>query len=88
MNNHMGSRVTENPALMREVLRYCKANNLLFLDSKTAFNSQVPRMARHEHMHVEERHVFLDIQHDRDYVRRMWGQAVAKARNNGYAVVV
>jgi hypothetical protein len=32
MNNHMGSRVTENPVLMRQVLRYCKANGLIFLE--------------------------------------------------------
>lgn len=88
MNNHMGSRVTENPALMREVLRYCKANGLFFLDSKTSFNSQVERVAHGERMHVEGRHVFLDIQHDREYVRKMWGSAVAHARTHGYAVVI
>jgi polysaccharide deacetylase 2 family uncharacterized protein YibQ len=88
MNNHMGSRVTENPVLMREVLRFCKANGIFFLDSKTAYNSQVPRVAEKEGMHVEERHVFLDIQRDREYIRRMWGGAVARARKHGYAVVI
>lgn len=88
MNNHMGSRITENPALMRAVLRYCKSNGLYFLDSKTAYNSVVPRMAAAEHMHLEQRDSFLDVQHDREYVRRMWAQAVAKARENGYAIVI
>ncbi|MCF7863982.1 MAG: divergent polysaccharide deacetylase family protein [Kiritimatiellales bacterium] len=88
MNNHMGSRVTENPEVMQAVLRYCKANGLLFLDSKTAYNSQVERLAQYEHMHFEGRDVFLDIQHDRAYIRKMWGQAVAKARTQGYAIVI
>lgn len=88
MNNHMGSRITENPALMRAVLRYCKGRELFFLDSKTAYNSVVPRMAEAEHMHLEQRDSFLDIQHDREYVRRMWAQAVAKARDDGYAIVI
>lgn len=88
MNNHMGSRVTENPVLMREVLRYCKANGLLFLDSKTAYNSQVPRLAPQQGMHVEERHIFLDIEHSQEYIRRMWGSAVAHAKEHGYVVVI
>lgn len=88
INNHMGSRVTENPALIRAALRHCKANDLFFLDSKTAYNSQVPRVARLENMHVEERHIFLDIQHDRGYIRRMWGSSIAYAKTHGYVVVI
>lgn len=88
MNNHEGSRVTENPVLMRAVLCYCKAHNLLFLDSKTAYNSVVPRVALQEHIHVEQRDSFLDVEHNRAYIRRMWGQAVAKARKNGYAIII
>ena len=88
MNNHMGSRITENEALMREVLQYCRQNGLFFLDSKTAYNSVVPRIASEVHLHLEQRDSFLDIQRDREYVRRMWSQAVAKARENGYVVVI
>jgi polysaccharide deacetylase 2 family uncharacterized protein YibQ len=88
INNHMGSRITENPALMREVLQYCKANGLYFLDSKTAYNSVVPLVAAKEQMHLEQRDCFLDIQHDRVYIRRMWAEAVAKARENGYTIVI
>jgi len=88
MNNHMGSRITENMELMRAVLGYCRARGLLFLDSKTAYNSQVPRIAAEMHVHVEQRDSFMDIEHDREYIRRMWSQAVAKARENGYAIVI
>lgn len=88
INNHMGSKVTENEELIKEILRFCKGHNLFFLDSKTAYNSQVPRIAKQEGMHMEERHVFLDINQDRDYIRKMWGSAVNKARENGYVVVI
>lgn len=88
VNNHMGSRVTENREVMAEVLRYCKNQGLFFLDSKTAYNSQVPYLAPKHGMHVESRHIFLDIQKDRDYVRRMWGSAVTHAKENGYVVVI
>jgi len=88
MNNHMGSRITENPELMSAVLRYCKDHGLLFLDSKTAYNSVVPLIADREHIHLEQRDSFLDIKRDREYVRRMWSQAVTKARENGYAIAI
>ncbi len=88
MNNHMGSRVTENEALMAEVLRYCRAHGFYFLDSKTAYNSVVPRVAGRGHVHLEERDVFLDIEHDRESVRRAWGNTVAKARENGYVIAI
>jgi hypothetical protein len=88
INNHMGSRVTENREVMSEVLRYCKNHGLFFLDSKTAYNSQVPYLAPKHGMHVESRHIFLDIQKDRAYVRRMWGTAIAHAKEHGYVVVI
>lgn len=88
INNHMGSRVTENEALIAEVLYFCKEHDLFFLDSKTAYNSQVPHVAKKVGVHMEERHIFLDINHDREYIRKMWGSAVNKARENGYVIVI
>ncbi len=88
INNHMGSRVTENEELIREVLRFCQAHDLFFLDSKTAYNSKVPRVAKEQGMHVEERHVFLDINQNRDFIRMTWGDAVSKAKANGYVIVI
>jgi polysaccharide deacetylase 2 family uncharacterized protein YibQ len=39
-------------------------------------------------IHLEQRDVFLDIQHNRDYIRKMWGQTVAKAQKNGYVIAI
>ena len=88
MNNHMGSRVTENEAIMTAILRYCRAHGLYFLDSKTAYNSLVPRVAEREHIHLEARDVFLDVQHDRETVRRAWESTVLKAREDGYVIAI
>ena len=88
VNNHMGSRITENQPLMRAVLRYCKENGLFFLDSKTGHNSQVSLLAHKENMHMEQRHVFLDVRRDRAFVRGQWSAAVRRAREQGYAVVI
>ena len=88
MNNHMGSRVTENEVLIAEILRYCRARGLFFFDSKTAYNSVVERVAGHHHSHYEGRDVFLDIRHDRATVRQAWESTVAKARSQGYAIAI
>lgn len=88
INNHMGSRITENESLMTVVLRNCKARHLFFLDSKTAYNSVVPRVAKQERMHLEQRDVFLDLQHDQTVIRKAWSSTVAKARTNGYTIAI
>lgn len=88
MNNHMGSRVTDNPELMHAILVDCRARGLFFLDSKTSYHSQVPSVAHRLGMHMEQRDVFLDIQHDRDSIRKMWGRAVSMAREDGYVIVI
>ncbi len=88
MNNHMGSRITENEVLMAEVLRYCRAKGLYFLDSKTAYNSVVPRVAKREGIHLEMRDVFLDIRHDRESVRRAWESTVDRAQKKGYVIAI
>ena len=88
INNHMGSRTTENEVLMAEVLRYCRVHNLYFMDSKTAYNSVVKRVAERSHSHYEGRDVFLDIKHDRKSVRRAWESTVGKARERGYVIAI
>lgn len=88
INNHMGSRITENEMLITEILRYCRRQGLYFLDSKTAYNSLVPRVAEREHIHLEERDVFLDVRHDRETVRRAWENTVLKAQKNGYVIAI
>lgn len=88
MNNHMGSLVTENDELMLAVLSFCKENNLYFLDSKTAYNSKVPRIGSQLGMPIEERDVFLDIKKDRASIERAWAQAQRIAAGEGSAVVI
>lgn len=88
INNHMGSLVTESEVIMTAVLRHCRTRGIFFLDSKTSYNSMVPRVAAREQMHVEQRDVFLDIRRDRESVRRAWESAVRKAREQGAVIVI
>jgi len=88
INNHMGSRVTENDRIIKRVLSFCQSRKLFFLDSKTSYNSVVPNVAKEMNVHVEQRHVFLDIVHERSAIEKAWQQTIQKAKKNGYVVVI
>lgn len=60
MNNHMGSKVTADPRVMRIVLEVCKERNLIYLDSKTTHKSVIPELAKEIGVPVIENHIFLD----------------------------
>jgi polysaccharide deacetylase 2 family uncharacterized protein YibQ len=45
MNNHMGSKATADPALMKTVLRLCRERGLFFFDSVTTSHSVVREIA-------------------------------------------
>jgi len=88
INNHMGSRITENGPIMAGILSFCQSRKLFFLDSKTSYNSIVPLVAKDMRVHLEQRDVFLDIVHERSAIQKQWEQALRKANKKGYAVVI
>jgi polysaccharide deacetylase 2 family uncharacterized protein YibQ len=64
VNNHMGSRLTQNPVAMNALMRAIrKRGNLFFLDSLTSPNSVAARSALELGVPALRRDVFLD--HDR-----------------------
>ncbi|WP_068611228.1 divergent polysaccharide deacetylase family protein [Paenibacillus swuensis] len=60
MNNHMGSKVTADPRIMRIVLEVCKEKGLFFLDSRTNSKSVIPALARELGVPFRLNSVFLD----------------------------
>ncbi len=60
INNHMGSRFSENEAGMRTVLAAVGKAGLFYLDSRTSAHSVAPRLAKALGVPVVERDVFLD----------------------------
>ncbi len=60
MNNHMGSKITADPRIMKVILEVCKERNLSYLDSKTTSRSVVKKIANEIEVPLIENHVFLD----------------------------
>lgn len=69
VNNHMGSRLTEDEKVMKLVLRELKERNLFFVDSKTSPKSVAYREARKAGLKCGKRDVFLDNEINLDYIK-------------------
>lgn len=88
LNNHMGSRFTQDTEGMRVVLAEAKRRGLLFLDSKTIAGSIGDKLAAEMGVTHIARDVFLDDDMSEAAVARQLANAEAIARKRGYAVAI
>jgi hypothetical protein len=86
VNNHMGSRLTENRAAMRVVMQYLKQHNLFFLDSRTSQHSLAYRVACEMGVRAAQRHIFLDHEVRQDTIAKRLYDLVALANTHGQAI--
>jgi len=88
LNNHMGSKFTQDPTGMRAVMEEVKARGLLFLDSRTAGGSVGAKLAAEVGVPFATRNVFLDHVDDEEEVRMRLAQTERLARKNGAAIAI
>lgn len=88
LNNHMGSKFTQNTAGVRAVLEEVKNRGLLFLDSRTAAGSVAADLASKIGVPFATRNVFLDHVDNEEEVRKRLAQTERLARKNGSVVAI
>ncbi|HVM82462.1 MAG TPA: divergent polysaccharide deacetylase family protein [Candidatus Binatia bacterium] len=88
INNHMGSKFTQDPAGMRVVLEVLKARGLLFLDSRTIANSVGDQLAAELGVTHLKRDVFLDNVIDEADIMKALAKTEAVARKQGFAIAI
>lgn len=88
INNHMGSRFTEDKVRMSEIMKVLKEKNLFFLDSKTTPHSIGDKVAKQYGVNYVSRNVFLDNKNDFQYILKQLSRTEKIARKNGYAVAI
>ncbi len=86
INNHMGSRFTEDEALMKMVMDTAKEEGVFFLDSKTTARSVGEKLARKMGVKTASRNVFLDNNQDKEYIRGQIEELIRIAKKNGTAI--
>ena len=88
INNHMGSKLTEDYDRMKTVMETLKEKGLYFLDSKTSSKSKAEKAAQDTGIAYAHRHVFLDNQNDKAYILGQLSKVEILADKNGYAIAI
>ena len=88
INNHMGSRFTQDERGMSVVLAELKRRNLLFLDSRTIGNTVGDKLATRMGVAHVMRDVFLDNEMDQAAVIKQLMQAERIAASKGQAIAI
>ncbi|WP_162916890.1 divergent polysaccharide deacetylase family protein [Dongia deserti] len=88
INNHMGSRFTQDERGMRIVLSELKDRGLLFLDSRTIGTSIGDRLAASMGVAHVVRDVFLDDEMDQAAVMKQLAYAERVAASKGHAIAI
>lgn len=88
INNHMGSRLTQDKQAMRWVMEELKARNLAFVDSVTIQTSVAARTAQEYGVPFAVREVFLDHDEREGAVHKQLAELERRARKEGYAVAI
>ncbi|MDH3604430.1 MAG: divergent polysaccharide deacetylase family protein [Candidatus Tectomicrobia bacterium] len=86
VNNHMGSRLTEDSQVMRVVMHELQQRGLFFLDSRTSSHSQAFQVAREMGVRAGQRQVFLDHDGQPEQISHRLHQLLSLARKRGRAI--
>ena len=88
INNHMGSKLTEDPERMSWIMSVLISRGKFFIDSKTSAISAAANTAQRWHVPNMSRHVFLDHVDDIDFVAMQFKRLIALAKRHGHAVAI
>lgn len=88
VNNHMGSRATQDASLMREVMAELAARRLFYIDSRTIPDSVALATARRAGVQAFYRSVFLDDTRSIEYTRGQLDELCRVAEKQGIAIAI
>lgn len=88
INNHMGSRLTQDRAKMDALMAMLSKRGLFFVDSKTTAQSVAAQEAASAGVRYAERDVFLDHVETRAFVDKALAQAERIAAKKGHAIAI
>ncbi|MCZ6679236.1 MAG: divergent polysaccharide deacetylase family protein [Candidatus Poribacteria bacterium] len=86
VNNHMGSKATENSGVMQVLMETLKGQDLFFIDSFTSRNSIAYRTAKAYHIPTARNQVFLDNSKDLNDIKKQIRQLARIAMGRGVAI--
>ncbi|WP_408955727.1 divergent polysaccharide deacetylase family protein [Natroniella sp. ANB-PHB2] len=88
INNHMGSKGTEDPKIMEEVMKVLKEEGLYFIDSSTSSQSVGAKKAREAGILTAENYLFIDNVDEQEAVEEMLLMLADVALKRGKLVTI
>lgn len=88
VNNHMGSKITEDREIMEIVLEEIKEYNLFFIDSITTKGSIAYEVAQEMEIKSAVRSVFLDNENDMQYIKGQMLEVQETALRGGEVIAI
>jgi polysaccharide deacetylase 2 family uncharacterized protein YibQ len=86
VNNHMGSKATQDRPTLAPVFQLLAERGLFFMDSYTIASSVAYPMARETGLRTARRDVFLDVAEGETSIREKLWELARRARKNGSAI--
>lgn len=86
VNNHMGSKLTAQSDKMHQIFTVLKKQDLFFIDSRTAPQSQGESSARLFSLRFAQRDIFLDNVQDIGYITGQFQSLIRIALKHGTAI--
>ena len=89
VNNHMGSRLTQDPEKMNWLMSGLQQfGGLYFLDSRTIDTSQAMQVANDVGIRNATRDVFLDHDRSKSKMQKQWRYFISLAKQKGSAICI
>ena len=88
VNNHMGSKITEDREIIKIVLEEIKGYSLFFIDSITTEDSIAYEVAQEMEIKSAVRSVFLDNENDMEYIKRQMLEVQETALREGEVIAI
>lgn len=88
LNNHMGSRLTQDRESMEMIMEELKKKNIYFVDSVTIASSIGADVAQEKGVPHAQRDIFLDHEITKDFIKDALKKLEAVARYKGYAIAI
>ncbi len=88
INNHMGSKATEDKRVMRAVLGVAKYYNLYFVDSRTSSKSVVLKIAKEMEIPIGLNQWYLDNKNNIEYIKDRLEQLIKIVLDKGEVIAI
>jgi polysaccharide deacetylase 2 family uncharacterized protein YibQ len=88
INNHTGSKFTQNKNAMSKLIKALKHHNYFFVDSRTTAKTVARKYAKKYHLKYLTRNVFLDNKREKKYIIKQLKKSIKIAKKKGFAIAI